>query len=67
MNADEEMLLESRRDGVPEIVGDTFSERQARTMIDTHYNGAFRTEFTCLLVDILFVVPWLLHIVGWSM
>jgi hypothetical protein len=66
VNADEQMLLESRREGVPEIVEDTFSERQARTMIDTHYNGVFWTEFACLLVDILFAVPWLLHVVGWS-
>jgi hypothetical protein len=66
VNADEQMLLESRRDGIPEIVGDTFSDRQARTLIDTHYNGVFWTEFACLLVDILFSVPWLLHVVGWS-
>jgi hypothetical protein len=57
------MSLESQRDGVPEIVWDIFSERQARTMIDTHYNGVFWTEFADLLVDILFAVPWLPHIV----
>jgi hypothetical protein len=66
VNTDEEMLLESRRGGVPEVIGDIFTERQARTMMDTHYNGVFWTELACLLIDVLFAMPWLLHCVGWG-
>jgi hypothetical protein len=66
VNTDEEMLLESRRDGVPEVLGDTFSEAQVKNMINAHYNGVFWTELGCLIVDSVFAVPWILHLFGSS-
>jgi hypothetical protein len=65
VNTDEEMLLQTRCEGVPEVaIGDVFSERQARKMIDTHYNGLFWSEFACLVIDFLFAVPWLAHLIS---
>jgi hypothetical protein len=66
VNNDEEMLLESRRDGVPEVLGDTFSETQVRNMINEHYDSVFWTELICLVIDAVAIVPWIRHIIGWS-
>jgi hypothetical protein len=65
VNRDEEMLLDARGEGVPEVLDDTFSENQAKAMIDRHYTGVFWTEFACLAIDVVFAMPWVLHAIGW--
>jgi hypothetical protein len=65
VNTDEEMLLDARREGVPEVLGDTYGEGQAKAMIETHYTGVFWTEFACLVIDVAFAMPWVLHVLGW--
>jgi hypothetical protein len=65
MNRDQEMLLEARGEGVPEVLDDTFSENQAKAMIDRHYTGVFWTEFACLAINVVFSMPWVLHAIGW--
>jgi hypothetical protein len=35
-------------------------------MMGTHYNEVFWAEFACLLFDVLFTMPRLLHCIGWE-
>jgi hypothetical protein len=66
INSDSVMLLQSRQDGVPEIIGDSFTDRHVQLMIETHYNGMFWTSIAFLVIDVVCNLPWLFFTLGWT-
>jgi hypothetical protein len=66
VNSDSVMLLESRREGVPEIVGDVFTDWQVRAIVESHYNGMFWAAIGSIVIAFVCNIPWLFHILGWT-
>ena len=63
-NEDEEMLLKSQSDGIPNTSGSIIENNQAFSMITNHYNPIFYGSIVCCIFNILFTIPWFQHILN---
>lgn len=61
-NEDEQMLLESQMEGIPRTSGAIIEDDQAFSLINKHYKPIYLTSVACITFDIIFTIPWVLHI-----
>ena len=58
-NSDQEMLLQQRGDGVPEVEDVLYSKNDARNIVDRHFSSIFWCEMMGLAGELVFVMPWM--------
>ena len=61
-NEDEQMLLASQMEGIPRTSGSILENEQALNLINKHYKPIYYTSVSSIIFDILFSIPWLIHI-----
>lgn len=61
-NEDEQMLLATQMEGIPLTSGPIIENDEAFDLISKHYKPIYITSIASLVSDVIFSIPWLLHI-----